>query len=56
MTISVAFGCPFEGRVDPKRVVEIAERLAATDADELVLADTIGVAHADARCAGCSSG
>jgi isopropylmalate/homocitrate/citramalate synthase len=43
-TISVAFGCPFEGRVDPKRVVEISERLAAADPDELVLADTIGVA------------
>jgi (R)-citramalyl-CoA lyase len=44
LTISVAFGCPFEGAVDPDRVVEIAERLAATEADELVLADTIGVA------------
>ena len=44
LTISVAFGCPFEGRVDPHRVVEIAERLAATEPDELVLADTIGVA------------
>jgi isopropylmalate/homocitrate/citramalate synthase len=43
VTISVAFGCPFEGRVDPNRVVEIAERLAAADPDELVLADTIGV-------------
>jgi isopropylmalate/homocitrate/citramalate synthase len=44
VTISVAFGCPFEGAVDPDRVVAIAERLAATDAEELVLADTIGVA------------
>jgi isopropylmalate/homocitrate/citramalate synthase len=44
LTISVAFGCPFEGRVSPDRVVEIAERLAATEPDELVLADTIGVA------------
>jgi (R)-citramalyl-CoA lyase len=44
LTISVAFGCPFEGPVAPDRVVELAERLAATDADELVLADTIGVA------------
>jgi isopropylmalate/homocitrate/citramalate synthase len=44
LTISVAFGCPFEGPVDPDHVVEIAERLAATEADELVLADTIGVA------------
>ena len=41
-TISVAFGCPFEGRVDPDKVVELAERLRG--ADEVVLADTIGVA------------
>jgi (R)-citramalyl-CoA lyase len=40
-TISVAFGCPFEGDVDPGRVVELA---TALEADELVLADTIGVA------------
>jgi isopropylmalate/homocitrate/citramalate synthase len=44
LTISVAFGCPFEGPVDPQRVFALAERLAATEADELVLADTIGVA------------
>jgi isopropylmalate/homocitrate/citramalate synthase len=44
LTISVAFGCPFEGEVDPDRVLSIAERLAATAPDELVLADTIGVA------------
>jgi (R)-citramalyl-CoA lyase len=44
LTISVAFGCPFEGEVDPDRVVAVAERLAATAPDELVLADTIGVA------------
>jgi isopropylmalate/homocitrate/citramalate synthase len=42
VTISVAFGCPFEGEVDPARVVALAQRLAG--ADELVLADTIGVA------------
>jgi isopropylmalate/homocitrate/citramalate synthase len=41
-TVSVAFGCPFEGAVDPGRVVEIAAELRETD--ELVLADTIGVA------------
>jgi hydroxymethylglutaryl-CoA lyase/(R)-citramalyl-CoA lyase len=42
VTISVAFGCPFEGAVDPGRVADIARRLKA--ADEVVLADTIGVA------------
>jgi isopropylmalate/homocitrate/citramalate synthase len=41
VTISVAFGCPFEGRVDPGRVVELAGRF---DGAEVVLADTIGVA------------
>jgi isopropylmalate/homocitrate/citramalate synthase len=40
-TISVAFGCPFEGAVDPGAVVELAARL---EADEIVVADTIGVA------------
>jgi isopropylmalate/homocitrate/citramalate synthase len=40
-TISVAFGCPFEGEVDPDAVVSLARELHA---DELVLADTIGVA------------
>ena len=41
VTISVAFGCPFEGHVDPARVSELAARF---DAAEVVLADTIGVA------------
>jgi isopropylmalate/homocitrate/citramalate synthase len=41
VTVSVAFGCPFEGRVDPGRVRELASRFAAA---EVVLADTIGVA------------
>jgi isopropylmalate/homocitrate/citramalate synthase len=43
-TISVAFGCPFEGRVDPGLVIEHAQRMAAAGADEVILADTIGVA------------
>jgi isopropylmalate/homocitrate/citramalate synthase len=41
VTISVAFGCPFEGRVDPARVSELAARFESA---EVVLADTIGVA------------
>jgi isopropylmalate/homocitrate/citramalate synthase len=40
VTIGVAFGCPFEGRVDPGRVVALAERFEGA---EIVLADTIGV-------------
>ena len=42
VTISVCFGCPFEGRVDPGVVVELAARVARRA--EVVLADTIGVA------------
>jgi isopropylmalate/homocitrate/citramalate synthase len=40
VTISVAFGCPFEGRVDPGSVADLAARF---DGAEIVLADTIGV-------------
>jgi isopropylmalate/homocitrate/citramalate synthase len=42
VTISVSFGCPFEGRVDPGHVAELAARVAGRA--EVVLADTIGVA------------
>src|SRR5690348_9381561 len=42
VTISCSFGCPFEGRVDPRVVAELAARFAARA--EVVLADTIGVA------------
>ena len=41
VTIATAFGCPFEGPVDPGVVLELVAQLAA--ADEVVLADTIGV-------------
>lgn len=44
VTISVAFGCPFEGRVDQGRVLQLAEEVAAARPDTLLLADTIGVA------------
>jgi isopropylmalate/homocitrate/citramalate synthase len=42
VTISVCFGCPFEGAVDPGRVAELAARFSGRA--EVVLADTIGVA------------
>jgi isopropylmalate/homocitrate/citramalate synthase len=42
VTISCSFGCPFEGRVDPGAVAELAARFV--DRAEVVLADTIGVA------------
>jgi isopropylmalate/homocitrate/citramalate synthase len=44
VTISVSFGCPFEGPVDERRVLELAERVAEGRPDTIVLADTIGVA------------
>jgi len=44
ITISTAFGCPFEGEVPVARVVALAERLAAGAPDEIAIADTIGVA------------
>jgi hydroxymethylglutaryl-CoA lyase len=43
LTLATSFGCPFEGEVDPGRVVELAARGAAAGAQELCLADTIGV-------------
>ncbi len=44
VTISASFGCPFEGKVDPARIVDLAARVAAGGPDEIALADTIGVA------------
>ncbi|MEO8064942.1 MAG: hydroxymethylglutaryl-CoA lyase [Pseudomonadota bacterium] len=44
ITISTAFGCPFEGEVPVTHVRDIAERLAAGNPDEIAVADTIGVA------------
>jgi len=43
VTIGVSFGCPFEGAVEPDHVVRLAERIATFGADEIVLADTVGV-------------
>jgi isopropylmalate/homocitrate/citramalate synthase len=44
VSISVSFGCPFEGRVDPATVLGYAEEAVTLGADEVVFADTIGVA------------
>jgi hydroxymethylglutaryl-CoA lyase len=44
ITISVAFGCPFEGEVPAARVRELAMKLAVAEPDEIAVADTIGVA------------
>ncbi|HEV3399632.1 MAG TPA: hydroxymethylglutaryl-CoA lyase [Actinomycetes bacterium] len=42
LTLATSFGCPFEGEVDPGRVVELAAEGAAAGVHELCLADTIG--------------
>ena len=43
ITLSAAFGDPFEGRVEPEHVLRTAEKVAEAHPDEVVLADTIGV-------------
>ena len=43
VTIAVAFGCPFEGDVDPATVLDMARALAEAGPVEIGLADTIGV-------------
>ena len=43
ITLATAFGCPFEGEVDPARVAEFARRCADAGVQELCLADTVGV-------------
>jgi hydroxymethylglutaryl-CoA lyase len=44
VTISVGFGCPYDGTVPIDAVVDLATRAAAAGADEIALGDTIGVA------------
>jgi hydroxymethylglutaryl-CoA lyase len=41
--VSTCFGCPYEGRVDPAKVVEVARRLEDAGCDEISIGDTIGV-------------
>ncbi|WP_262848218.1 hydroxymethylglutaryl-CoA lyase [Mumia quercus] len=44
VTVGAAFGCPFEGEVSTARLDEVVARVAEAGADEIALADTIGVA------------
>lgn len=44
VTVSVAFGCPYEGEVPVERVAEVARDVAAAGVDELALGDTLGCA------------
>ena len=43
--LSTAFGCPFEGAVDPARVADVAARLLELGVFEVAVSDTIGIAH-----------
>jgi len=43
--LSTAFGCPFEGAVDPQQVARVAARLADLGVFEVAISDTIGIAH-----------
>ena len=42
--VSTAFGCPYEGEVDERAVVSVADRLLRLGVDELSISDTLGVA------------
>ncbi len=42
--VSTCFGCPYEGAVEPSRVVEVARRLRDLGCQEVSIGDTIGVA------------
>lgn len=43
VTVSAAFGCPFEGEVPVSRVIDVARRVAEVQPFEIAFADTIGV-------------
>src|SRR5919107_2814321 len=43
--IAVAFGCPYEGHIEPERVFALAERIAAAGAHEMGFGDTTGMAN-----------
>ena len=43
VTVSAAFGCPFEGEISAERVVQVARQVAEGNPFEIAIADTIGV-------------
>ena len=43
VTVSAAFGCPFEGEVPVQRVIDVAKRVAEGNPYEIAFADTVGV-------------
>ena len=52
LRVSTAFGCPYQGEVDERAVVDVAQRLLALGVDELSIGDTIGVAVSGRRAPG----
>jgi isopropylmalate/homocitrate/citramalate synthase len=45
--VSTAFGCPYQGEVDPAAVADVAVALAELGCDQISVGDTIGVAEPD---------
>ena len=45
VTIATAFGCPFEGKTTEEKVIELAGELVELGAEEIILADTTGMAN-----------
>jgi len=43
--VSTAFGCPFEGNVDPAAVARVSAELISMGAYQVAISDTIGIAH-----------
>src|SRR5205814_6427324 len=43
--VSTAFGCPFEGAIDPAAVARVSAELIAMGAYQVAVSDTIGIAH-----------
>ncbi|GGP08038.1 hydroxymethylglutaryl-CoA lyase [Oceanobacillus neutriphilus] len=46
-SIAVSFGCPYEGKVDEEKVLELVEKAVQAGADRIGIADTIGIATPD---------
>lgn len=44
--LSVCFGCPYDGKIPEKQVIEVVKRMLALKVDEISIGDTIGAANA----------
>ena len=52
--VSTAFGCPYQGPVEPAVVADVAAALRRLGCDQISIGDTIGVGRPDARARGAS--